>query len=78
MAPSVTNVKETLTQSRCALPKMKIVISVGKRGHYQRMCRAGKAAHGIEEEDEDCFFLSSVSNDTSPWTEDIDILDKTI
>ncbi|KAL7381842.1 hypothetical protein ABVT39_012210 [Epinephelus coioides] len=49
----------------------------GKKGHYQRVCRSGKAVHDIEEEEE-CFFLGSVTSGTKTWTSDIGIMDKHI
>lgn len=49
----------------------------GKMGHYQRVCHAGRAVHGIdEEEEEEDFFLGYVTNDCDAWTVDISILDK--
>ena len=47
-------------------------------GHYQRVCLAGKAVHGIEEEESESFFLGSVSSDADPWTVDIGIMDKDV
>ena len=52
--------------------------SCGKMGHYQRVCLAGKAVHGIEEEESESFFLGSVSSDADPWTVDIGIMDKDV
>ena len=52
--------------------------SCGKMGHYQRVCLAGKAVHGIEEEESESFFLGSVSSDADPWTVDICIMDKDV
>ena len=47
-------------------------------GHYQRLCLAGKAVHGIEEEESESFILGSVSSDADPWTVDIGIMDKDV
>ena len=52
--------------------------SCGKMGHYQRVCLAGKAVHGIEEEESESFFLGSVSSDADSWTVDIGIMDKDV
>ncbi|KAK0156520.1 hypothetical protein N1851_000189 [Merluccius polli] len=42
------------------------------------VCLAGKAVHGIEEEESESFFLGCVSSDTDPWTVDIGIMDKNV
>lgn len=49
----------------------------GKMGHFQRVCRAGRAVHGIEEEEEN-FFLGAVTNDSDAWTVDIGIQEKSL
>ena len=51
--------------------------SCGKMGHYQRVCLAGKAVHGIEEE-EDGWFLGSVTPGADPWTVQIKVMDKQV
>lgn len=72
---SATNVVSRFTLSTSALPMMPSAIPVGKKGHYQRACLAGKAVHGIEKEEES-FFLGSVT--LMMMAVEIDIMDKNI
>lgn len=48
----------------------------GEKGHYQRVCRVGKAVLGFEVK-EDNFFLLSVTSEAYPWTVDVEAMDKT-
>lgn len=50
----------------------------GKKGHYHRVCRQNKAVQSIEEEEEQSFFLGSVSTDNQAWTADIQVRDTKI
>lgn len=40
----------------------------GKKGHYQRVCRNKTVVACIEEEEENCFFLGSLSKGSNAWT----------
>lgn len=51
--------------------------SCGKKGHYQHVCCTGKAVQSIEEEEES-FFLGTVTSDDHTWTVVIDVMDKNI
>ncbi|XP_042072880.1 uncharacterized protein K02A2.6-like [Haplochromis burtoni] len=50
----------------------------GKKGHYQRVCRQSKTVQSIEEEEEQGFFLGSVSSDGQAWTAIIQVKDAKI
>lgn len=50
--------------------------SCGKKGHYQRVCHMGKAVQSTEEEEN--FFLGTVTSDDDKWTAVIDVMDKNI
>ena len=53
--------------------------SCGKKGPFQRVCRAGENVGGIETEEEDeSFFLGSVTSDKAAWTANIGIKNTTI
>ena len=53
--------------------------SCGEKGHFQRVYRAGENVDGIETEEEDeSFFLGSVTSDKAPWTTNIRIRNTTI
>lgn len=42
-----------------------------KKGHYQRVCRNKAVVACIEEEEENCFFLGSLSKGSNAWTADV-------
>lgn len=50
----------------------------GKKGHYQRVCRQSKTVQSIEEEEEQGFFLGSVSSEGQAWTAIIQVKDAKI
>lgn len=49
--------------------------SCGKKGHYQQVCRRSKVVQSIEEEEEQNFFLGSISTNSQAWTAVIRVKD---
>ncbi len=76
-APSVINALANVKLITSTLPMMPSPIHAEKRATTSVCVCAGKTVHGIEEEEES-FFLGSVTSDVNAWTADIGIMDKNI